>query len=99
MSWKSVTRFLFVTTQLAAILWVSISYGVAIYATVRLQQPFPVVELSSKAIDAILGGVALKTISNVAEHNDGWLFGKSKTEGGEEDESEYQPGDPGEGVG
>lgn len=92
MKWKSITRFLFVTTQLAAVLWVSISYGVAIYATVRLEQPFPVVELSSKAIDAILGVSILKTVSNISEHNDGWILGKSKTEGGNEDESECQSG-------
>ena len=38
---KSVTRLLFVTTQYAALLWVSISYLIALYATVRLGQVFP----------------------------------------------------------
>lgn len=37
---KSVTRLLFVTTQYAALLWVSISYLIALYATVRLGQVF-----------------------------------------------------------
>ena len=40
---KKVTHFLFVTTQLAALVWVSISYLIALYATVRLGQVFPVV--------------------------------------------------------
>lgn len=47
---KSVTRRLFVTTQLAALAWVSASYLIAIYSTVALEQPFPVVELSQQAI-------------------------------------------------
>ena len=42
---KSVTRFLFIATQLAALGWVTVSYAIALYATVRLDQPFPVVEL------------------------------------------------------
>lgn len=36
---KSVTRLLFVTTQLAALAWVSVSYLIAIYATVALDSP------------------------------------------------------------
>lgn len=36
---KSVTRLLFITTQLAALVWVSISYLIAIYATVKLGPP------------------------------------------------------------
>lgn len=43
---KSVTRALFVTTQFAALFWATVSYAIAVYATVRLGQPFPVVELS-----------------------------------------------------
>ena len=39
----SVTRILFVTTQIAALGWVSVSYLIAVYSTVRLGQPFPVV--------------------------------------------------------
>ena len=34
---RSVTRTLFVTTQLAALGWVSMSYLIAAYATVRLR--------------------------------------------------------------
>lgn len=74
---KSVTRFLFVATQLAALVWVSASYLIAIYATVKLEQPFPVVELSQQAITTILGVNVLKVVENIFEHNDGPLFGAS----------------------
>lgn len=36
---RSVTRLLFITTQLAALVWVSVSYLIAIYATVKLSHP------------------------------------------------------------
>ncbi len=75
---KSVTRLLFVTTQLAALAWVSVSYAIAIYATVALEQPFPVAELSQQAISTILGVNVLKVVENVFEHNDGPLFGHTK---------------------
>lgn len=79
----SVTRLVFVTTQFAALTWVSISYGIAIYATVKLGQPFPVTELSSQAITSILGVGFLKVLENIFEHNDGPVFGHSKK--GEQD--------------
>ncbi len=75
---KRVTRWLFVTTQLAALVWVSTSYLIAMYATVKLGQPFPVVELSQQAITTILGVNVLKVVENVFEHNDGVLFGHTK---------------------
>lgn len=85
----SVTRLVFVTTQFAALTWVSISYGIAIYATVKLGQPFPVTELSSQAITSILGVSFLKVLENIFEHNDGPIFGHSKkgeqTYGGEQE--------------
>lgn len=77
---RSVTRTLFVTTQLAALGWVSMSYLIAAYATVRLGQVFPVEELSEQAIETILGVNFLKVIENIFEHNDGTVFGKSNTE-------------------
>ena len=43
---KTTTRRLFVTTQIAALGWVTMSYLIALYATVRLGQVFPVVDLS-----------------------------------------------------
>lgn len=75
---KSITRALFLTTQVAALGWVTVSYGIAVYATVRLGQPFPVAELSQQAITTILGVNALKVVENIFEHNDGGLFGKSE---------------------
>lgn len=75
----SITKFLFVTTQIFVFAWISISYMIAIYATVKLEQPFPVVELSGQAMGVILGNVGMKTLSNAFEHNNGGLFGKSDT--------------------
>ena len=75
---KSVTRILFMTTQLAALAWVSVSYLIAIYATVKLAQPFPVVELSQQAITTILGVNVMKVVENIFEHNDGPIFGHTK---------------------
>ena len=74
---KSVTRILFITTQIAALCWVSVSYLIALYATVRLGQVFPVVELSKQAITTILGVNVLKVLENAFEHNDGPVFGRS----------------------
>lgn len=73
----SITRILFITTQIAALGWVSISYLIAAYATIRLGQPYPVAELSQQAITTILGTTALKVVENIWEHNDGGIFGCS----------------------
>lgn len=81
----SVTKILFVTTQIAALLWVSVSYAIAAYATVRYGEVFPVVELSQQAIETILGVNIIKGVQNIWEHNDGGLFGKSKEENDYED--------------
>ena len=74
---KSVTRALFVTTQIAALCWVTVSYLIAGYATVRLGMPYPVGEPSQQAITTILGTAALKVLENIFEHNDGGIFGRS----------------------
>lgn len=74
---KSVTRFLFVTTQAAALCWVSSSYLIALYSTVRLGTPFPVEDLSEQAIVTLLGGTTLKVLENIFEHNDGKILGTS----------------------
>ncbi len=74
---QSVTKFLFITSQVFAIIWVSLSYAIAIYATVRLEQAFPVTELSQQAIITIIGAMALKVVENVFEHNEGLVFGRS----------------------
>lgn len=75
---QSITRFLFVTGQIAALVWVSLSYVYAGYATIHLGQPFPVAELSEQAIEVLLGTTALKVIENIFEHNDGFLTGTCK---------------------
>lgn len=85
---RSVTRFLFVTTQVFALIWVTWSYGIATYSTVVLEQPFPVESLSDRAILTILGVGALKVLENIFEHNDGKVFGNSKHE-------KYDPPDEG----
>lgn len=77
---RSVTRFLFVTTQVFAIIWVSWSYVIATYSTVVLFQPFPAEELSKEAVRTILGVGVLKVIENIFEHNEGAVFGRSKQE-------------------
>ena len=77
---KSVTRFLFLTTQICALGWVFVSYGLAIYATLCLGQVYTMAELSEPAINVLLGVTALKVVGNVFEHNEGGLFGHSKTE-------------------
>lgn len=76
----SITRLLYITTQIFALFWVTLSYGIAIYATIQLAQPFPVVELSQQAIITILGVNVAKTVENIFEHNDGLIFGKNNKE-------------------
>lgn len=71
----AITRMLFTTTQIAALVWVSTSYGIAVYSTVVLGQPFPAVELSDRAIQTLLGNLGLKVLENIFEHNNGTLFG------------------------
>ena len=78
---KSVTKLLFITTQLAALAWVSLSYLIALYATVRLGEAYPVVELSKQAITTILGVNVLKVVENIFEHNDGKILGTSNKTG------------------
>lgn len=58
-SLRGVTRLLFITTQLCALVWVFISYAIAIYSTVRLRQVQTLAELSEPAIRTILGVSAL----------------------------------------
>lgn len=89
---RSVTRFLFVTTQIFALFWVSLSYGIAAYSTVVLAQPFPVEELSRQAIITLLGMSGLKVVENIFEHNEGVVFGQSRPEDDPPDEGEEEGG-------
>ena len=83
---RSITRFLFVTAQVFAIVWVTWSYIIATYSTVVLMQPFPAEELSREAVRTILGVGVLKVVENIFEHNEGIVFGQSKTEDDPADE-------------
>lgn len=80
---RSVTRLIFVTTQISAIVWVFISYAIAIYSTVRLAQVYTMAELSEPAIHTILGVGFLKVLENIFEHNDGAVFGKTNNNKGD----------------
>lgn len=74
---KSITKWLFVTTQISALIWVFLSYGIAIYSMVVLEQVYTLSEIFDPAITTILGAVALKTVGNIFEHNNGGIFGES----------------------
>ena len=78
---RSVTRFLFVTTQVSALVWVFTSYGIAIYSTLRLEQVYTMSELSEPAIHTILGVGFLKVLENIFEHNEGPVFGSNSAGG------------------
>lgn len=78
----SITRMLFITTQVSALVWVFISYGIAVYSTVKLQQVYTMAELSEPAIHTILGVGILKVLENIFEHNNSKLFGQSVEGGG-----------------
>ena len=75
---RSITRFLFVTTQLSALWWVNWSFLIATYATIVLGQPFPLETVSETAINVIIGTLLCKVLENALEHNDGAIWGKSK---------------------
>lgn len=75
----SITKLLFITTQLFALVWVTISYLIALYSTIHLGEVFPVTELSQQAITTILGVNTLKCIENIFEHNDSKIFGTSNS--------------------
>lgn len=82
---KGVTEFLYVTTQIAALAWVSMSYAIALYGTIVNETVYPVETISEQAIIAILGVTVAKTVGNLFEHNDGAVFGTSNKKETEED--------------
>lgn len=84
----SVTWFLFVFTDLAAISWVYISYALAIYATVHLGQVYTMAELSEPAITGIIAVVFIKVLGNIFEHNDGPLWGMTNKDKHDYEEEE-----------
>ena len=74
---KSITRFLFLSAQLSALLWANWSFVLATYATVCLQQPLPLETLSETAINVIIGTLLCKVLENALEHNNGGIWGIS----------------------
>lgn len=74
---KSVTYLLYITTQLAALFWVTLSYLMALYSTVVLGEALPIEDLSEQAIESILVVVVAKTVANIFEHNDSAVLGVS----------------------
>lgn len=74
---ESVTRWLFVTTQICALVWVSLSYVIAFYSMIVLGQVFTLSEIFDPAITTLLGVVAIKQVGNIFEHNNGGIFGNS----------------------
>ena len=74
-----VTRRLMLATMRCALVWVFLSYAIAIYATVRLGAVYTMAELSEPAIYSVLGVTLAKVLENVFEHNDSKVFGVSKT--------------------
>lgn len=79
---RSITRFMFVTTQVSALVWVFTSYGIAIYSAVELGQVYTMSELSEPAIRILIGECFLKVLENIFEHNNSKVFGRST--GGED---------------
>lgn len=75
---RSITRLIFISTQVCALIWVFVSYAIALYSTAVLGQVYTMSELSEPAIHTILGVSVLKVIENIFEHNDGFIFGNGK---------------------
>lgn len=78
---KSITRWLFITSQFSAIIWVSLSYIYAGFATFALSEPFPIETLSEQAITVLIGTLSAKIVENIFEHNNGGIFGSNDSEG------------------
>lgn len=85
---KSITRLVLIGGFIISILVLVFSCTMAAYSTIKLGTPYPLEELSGKCLDAILGLAFVKTFENVVEHNDSWLFGKSRKEKSDESISE-----------
>lgn len=77
----SITKIIFLTSQISALVWVFISYGIAIYSTIVLEKVYTMSELSEPAINIIIGVTALKVLENIFEHNNGGIFGTTHKEG------------------
>jgi ABC-type anion transport system duplicated permease subunit len=76
----SITRVLFILGAVSSVVWISISYAIAIYSTVKLGQVYTMSELSEPAMTVFLGTIAAKTMENIFEHNESVIFGTCKKE-------------------
>ena len=74
---SGITAFIYIATLIMSLIWITMTYIFAGYATFKLGQPLPVEELSSQALIATVGVVAAKTVANIFEHNNGGIFGTS----------------------
>lgn len=74
---RGVTAFIYIATLIMSLIWITMTYIFAGYATFKLGQPLPVEELSSQALIATVGVVVAKTVANIFEHNNGGIFGTS----------------------
>lgn len=74
---SGVTAFIYIATLIMSLIWITMTYIFAGYATFKLGQPLPVEELSSQALIATVGVVVAKTVANIFEHNNGGIFGTS----------------------
>lgn len=74
---SGVTAFIYIATLIMSLIWITMTYIYAGYATFKLGQPLPVEELSSQALIATVGVVVAKTVANIFEHNNGGIFGNS----------------------
>lgn len=72
-----IARFIFVTTQISALIWVFTSYGIAIYSTVKLGQVYTMAELSEPQSTLSWGWGFLKVLENIFEHNDGAVYSEA----------------------
>lgn len=73
-----VTRRLYVVTLWGCIAWISASYLMAGYALVALGQVYTLAELSKPALSALTVTLGSKVLSNIFEHNDSAVFGRSR---------------------
>jgi hypothetical protein len=76
----SITKWLFITTQISALIWIYTSYGMAIYSMLALGQVYTLAEIAEPAITTLLGVTVVKVVENIFEHNNGGIFGTSDEE-------------------
>lgn len=76
---QTFTNVMYCIVLIAALVWVSASYAIGIYAVVVFGQVEALIELSRDVVKCIIVVVFTKTIANIFEHNNGSIFGYSDT--------------------